>query len=137
MRVIRRLVRSYGRGRTLASKKIEKIRAKRTKRVRARMFGTDTKPRLCLFRSANHIYAQAIADDSKKTLAEASTLSKDVRETLSGLKKMDQAREIGKCVSKRLQAIGIEHVVFDRGRYLYHGRVKALAEAARETGLKF
>jgi len=121
----------------LASKKIEKIRAKRTKRVRARMFGTETKPRLCLFRSATHIYAQAIADDSQKTLAEASTLSKDLREKLSGMKKVDQAREVGKFVSKRLQAIGIERVVFDRGRYLYHGRVKALAEAAREAGLKF
>jgi len=101
------------------------------------MFGTETKPRLCLYRSANHIYVQAIADDSKKTLAEASTLSKDLRDGLSGLKKVDQAKEVGRRVSKRLQAIGIEHVVFDRGRYLYHGRVKALAEAAREAGLKF
>ncbi|PKN04434.1 MAG: 50S ribosomal protein L18 [Deltaproteobacteria bacterium HGW-Deltaproteobacteria-9] len=121
----------------MASKKIEKIRAKRTKRVRARMFGTDGKPRLSLFRSANHIYVQAIDDGLKKTLAEASTLSKDLREKLSGMKKVDQAREVGKFVSKRLQAIGIERVVFDRGRYLYHGRVKALAEAAREAGLKF
>lgn len=101
------------------------------------MSGTETKPRLCLFRSANHIYAQAIADDAKRTLAEASTLSKDLRDRLSGMKKMDQAKEVGKFVSKRLQAIGIEHVVFDRGPYLYHGRVKALAEAAREAGLKF
>lgn len=121
----------------MASKKIEKIRAKRIKRVRGRMFGTETKPRLCLFRSASHIYAQAIADDSQKTLAEASTLNKDLRDMLSGMKKVDQAREVGKCVSKRLLAIGIENVVFDRGRYLYHGRVKALAEAAREAGLKF
>jgi large subunit ribosomal protein L18 len=101
------------------------------------MFGTETKPRLCLFRSATHIYAQAVADDSQKTLAEASTLSKDLREKLPGMKKVDQAREVGKFVSKRLQAIGIERVVFDRGRYLYHGRVKALADAAREAGLKF
>lgn len=101
------------------------------------MFGTETKPRLCLFRSDNHIYAQAIADDSQKTLAEASTLSKDLRDLLSGLKKVEQAREVGKCVSKRLQAMGIKQVVLDRGRYLYHGRVKALAEAAREAGLKF
>ena len=135
--MLRMVVLSNERGRTLASKKIEKIRAKRTKRVRARMFGTDGKPRLSLFRSANHIYVQAIDDDLKKTLAEASTLSKDLREKLSGMKKVDQAREVGKFVSKRLQAIGIERVVFDRGRYLYHGRVKALAEAAREAGLKF
>jgi large subunit ribosomal protein L18 len=121
----------------LASKKIEKIRAKRTKRVRARIFGTDVKPRLSLFRSAIHIYVQAIDDNLKKTLAEASTLSEGLRGKLSGMKKVDQAREVGKFVSKRLQAIGIERVVFDRGRYLYHGRVKALAEAAREAGLKF
>jgi len=121
----------------LASKRIEKIRAKRTKRVRAKIFGTDVKPRLTLFRSAGHIYAQAIADDSQKTLAEASTLSKDLRTVLTGMKKVEQAREVGKYVSKRLQEIGIERVVFDRGRYLYHGRVKALAEAAREAGLKF
>jgi len=101
------------------------------------MFGTEKKPRLCLFRSATHIYAQAIADDSKKTLAEASTLNKDLRDILPGMKKVDQAKEVGKCVSKRLLAIGIDSVVFDRGRYLYHGRVKALAEAAREAGLKF
>ena len=127
----------YERGRTLASKKIEKIRAKRTKRVRAKIFGTDVKPRLSLFRSASHIYAQAIDDHSKITLAEVSTLSKDLRDGLSGLKKVDQAKQVGKLVSKRLQALGIESVVFDRGRYLYHGRVKALAEAAREAGLKF
>ena len=101
------------------------------------MFGTDAKPRLSLFRSASHIYVQAIDDNLKKTLAEASTLSEDLRGKLSGMKKVAQAREVGKSVSKRLQAIGIERVVFDRGRYLYHGRVKALAEAARETGLKF
>jgi large subunit ribosomal protein L18 len=121
----------------LASKKIEKIRTKRAKRVRAKMFGTDAKPRLSLFRSANHIYVQAIADDSQKTLAEASTVSKDLREAMAGLKKVEQAREVGKLVSKRLQAMGIERVVFDRGYYLYHGRVKALADAAREAGLKF
>lgn len=121
----------------MASKRIEKIRAKRTKRVRAKIFGTDVKPRLTLFRSASHIYVQAIADDTQKTLAEASTLSKDLRAALSGLKKVEQAREVGKYVSKRLQEIGIDQVVFDRGRYLYHGRVKALAEAAREAGLKF
>ena len=121
----------------MASKKIEKIRAKRAKRVRAKIFGTEAKPRLSLFRSADHIYVQAIDDHSKKTLAEASSLSKDLRQKLPGLKKADQAREVGKLVTQRLQAIGIERVVFDRGRYLYHGRVKALAEAAREAGLKF
>lgn len=105
--------------------------------MRSKIFGTGEKPRLCLFRSANHIYAQAIDDDAKKTLAEGSTLSKDLRNILPGLKKVDQAREVGRYVSKRLKEMGIEHVIFDRGRYLYHGRVKALAEAAREAGLKF
>lgn len=121
----------------MATKKIEKIRAKRIKRVRSRIFGTESKPRLCLFRSASHIYVQAIADDSRKTIAEASTLSKELRDQMPRLKKVDQAREVGKCLSKRLQAMGIDRVVFDRGRYLYHGRVKALADAARESGLKF
>lgn len=121
----------------MASKKIEKIRAKRKKRVRGKISGTETRPRLSVFRSAKQIYVQAIADDLGKTLAEASTLSKEIKGTLEGLKKADVAKEVGKLVSKRLQAIGIEHVVFDRGKYLYHGRIKALAEAAREAGLKF
>ena len=121
----------------MASKKIEKIRAKRKKRVRGKISGTETNPRLSVFRSAKQIYVQAIADDLGKTLAEASTLSKEIKGALESLKKADAAKEVGKLVSKRLQAIGIEHVVFDRGKYLYHGRIKALAEAARESGLKF
>lgn len=121
----------------MASKRIERIRAKRAKRVRAKIFGTDAKPRLSLFRSASHIYVQAVDDHMKRTLAEASTLSEDLRGKLSGMKKVDQAKEVGRSVSKKLRAIGIERVIFDRGRYLYHGRVKALAEAAREAGLKF
>jgi large subunit ribosomal protein L18 len=121
----------------LASKKIEKIRAKRKARVRAKIFGTEAKPRLSVFRSTLHIYVQAIADDRQRTLLEASTLSQELRGTLDQLKKVDQAKEVGKLVSKRLQAMGIEQVVFDRGRFLYHGRVKALAEAVREAGLKF
>lgn len=121
----------------MASKKVEKIRAKRKRRVRGKIFGTETRPRLSVFRSAKQIYVQAIADDLGKTLSEASTLSKEIIDTLEGLKKADAAKEVGKLVSKRLQAMGIEHVVFDRGKYLYHGRVRALAEAARESGLKF
>jgi len=121
----------------LASKKIEKIRIKRKKRVRGKIYGTETRPRLSLFRSAQHIYVQAIADDVGRTLAEASTLSKEIKGTLDGLKKVDAAKEVGKLVSEKLKAIGIERVVFDRGRYLYHGRVEALAHAARESGLKF
>ena len=121
----------------MASKKIEKIRIKRKKRVRGKISGTETRPRLSVFRSAKQIYVQAIADDVGKTVTEASTLSKEIKDTLGGLKKVDAAKEVGKLVSKKLQALGILQIVFDRGRYLYHGRVRALAEAARESGLKF
>ncbi len=121
----------------MATKKIEKIRIKRKKRVRGKVLGTETKPRLSVFRSATHIYVQAIADDAGKTLAEASTLSKELAETLKGLKKMEAARTVGKLVAKRLQDAGIKNCVFDRGWFLYHGRVKALADGAREGGLVF
>lgn len=121
----------------MSLKKREKIRIKRKARVRGKISGTLTRPRLSVFRSAKHIYVQAIADDVGKTLAEASTLNKEIKGTLDGLKKVEVAKEVGKLVSKRLKAIGIEQVVFDRGRYLYHGRVEALAFAARESGLKF
>lgn len=90
-----------------------------------------------MFRSANHIYVQAIADDVGKTLAAASTLSGELVGNLDGKKKVDAAKEVGKLISKRLKDLGVNEAVFDRGRYLYHGRVKALAEAARESGLKF
>jgi large subunit ribosomal protein L18 len=121
----------------VATKRIEKIRTKRKMRVRAKVTGTEKRPRLSVFRSAVHIYAQAIADDSGRTLAEASTLSKEVADSKAGLKKMDMARAVGRLIAKRLQEAGIEGVVFDRGRFLYHGRVKALADGAREAGLKF
>lgn len=125
------------RGKKLATKKIEKIRVKRRERVRGKIFGTEARPRLSVFRTAKHIYVQAIADDVGRTLAEASTLNKEIKGTVSGLKKIDAAKEVGKRVSEKLKALGIEHVVFDRGSYLYHGRVEALANAARESGLKF
>lgn len=121
----------------MATKRIEKIRTKRKKRVRGKVSGTEKRPRLSVFRSAVHIYVQAIADDSGKTLAEASTLSKELEGSLGALKKVDSARAVGALLAKRLQAIGIGEVVFDRGRFLYHGRVKSLAEGAREAGLKF
>lgn len=106
-------------------------------RVRSKVTGTEKKPRLSVFRSAVHIYVQAIADDSGRTLAEASTLSKELAEARAGLKKIDEAKAVGRLVAKRLKEVGIEDVVFDRGRFLYHGRVKALADGAREAGLKF
>lgn len=121
----------------MATKKVEKIRAKRKARVRGKITGTETRPRLAVFRSARHIYVQAVADDKACTLAEASTLSKELKETVCGMKKVEAAKEVGKLLSQRLISRGIEQVTFDRGRFLYHGRVKALAEAAREAGLKF
>jgi len=121
----------------LVSKKVEKSRIKRKLRVRRKIHGTETRPRLSVFRSARHIYVQAIDDNLGKTLTETSTLSKELRGTLDGLKKVEAAKEVGRLVSKRLKMMGVEQVVFDRGRYLYHGRVKALAGAVRESGLKF
>lgn len=121
----------------MATKKIERIRVKRKKRVRGKIRGTEKRPRLSVFRSAANIYAQVIADELGKTLAEASTISKELEGTLGGLKKVDAARAVGKLLAKRLRDAGIEEVVFDRGRFLYHGRVKALADGAREAGLKF
>ena len=121
----------------MATKRVEKIRAKRKARVRGKITGTESRPRLAVFRSTRHIYVQAIADDTACTLAEASTLSEELKDVISGLKKVDAAKEVGKLLSQRLMTRGIEQVTFDRGRFLYHGRVKALAEAAREAGLKF
>jgi len=118
-------------------KKIDRIRIKRKKRVRGKIAGTKLRPRLSVSRSSRHIYVQAIADELGRTLAEASTLSKEIRGTLGGIKKIDAAKAVGKLMAKRLLAKGITNAVFDRGRYLYHGRVKALAEAARESGLTF
>lgn len=120
-----------------STKKIDKIRMKRKKRVRGKIFGTESRPRLSVFRSSGHIYVQAIADDVGRTLAEASTMSNNLRTTVGSMKKIEAAKEVGKEVAKRLLSKGVTDVVFDRGRFLYHGRIKALAEAARESGLKF
>ena len=121
----------------MASKKTLKIREKREKRVRSKIAGTEVKPRLCVFRSDRHIYAQAINDVQGTTLATASTLSKDLTQKIKGRKKIEVAKEVGKLIATRLQTLGVEKIVFDRGRFLYHGRVKALADGARENGLKF
>ena len=108
-------------------------RAKRHNRVRARAIGTVERPRLNVFRSSNHIYAQVIDDSKGQTLVAASTLDKEVAEA----PKTAQAQAVGKLVAQRAKAAGISKVVFDRGGYLYHGRIKALAESAREGGLDF
>jgi large subunit ribosomal protein L18 len=112
-------------------------RYRRHKRVRAKIEGTSTHPRLCVFRSINHIYAQIIDDSKGNTLASASTLDSDVKSELDGKVKIERAKLVGTLVAKRALGKGIEQVVFDRGGYKYHGRVKALADAARQGGLKF
>ena len=95
------------------------------------------KPRLCVFRSLNHIYAQVIDDAKGHTLASASTLNPEFKSSLDGKAKTTQAELIGSLVARRIRSLGIEQVAFDRGGYKYHGRVKAVAEAARKEGLKF
>jgi large subunit ribosomal protein L18 len=121
----------------LASKKTLKVREKREKRVRGKLTGTAERPRLSVFRSDKHIYAQVVNDVQGTTIATASTLSRELAGKIRGIKKVEVAREVGKLIAARLQTLGVEKVVFDRGRFLYHGRVKALADGARESGLKF
>ncbi len=110
---------------------------KRKARVRRNIRQVSDRPRLCVFRSSKHIYAQVIDDGNGHTVASASTLEKDLRGTLTKSADVNAAAEIGKLVASRAVAAGVKDVVFDRGGYVYHGRVKALAEAAREGGLNF
>ena len=110
-------------------------RRKRHDRIRLTMAGTAGRPRLAVFRSLNHIYAQVIDDASGKTLAAASTVEKELRG--SKATKSEEAASIGKLIAERAKAANVSEVIFDRGGYLYHGRVKALADAAREGGLQF
>lgn len=110
-------------------------RRKRHARVRAKLSGTPARPRLNVFRSNKHIYAQLIDDVNGVTLASASTLDKDFGQESAA--NLEAAQKIGELVAKRAVEKGITSVVFDRGGYLYHGRVKALADAARENGLEF
>jgi len=112
-------------------------RERRRLRIRQRISGSAQRPRLSVFRSAKHIYAQAVDDVVGQTLAHASTLSRDVRSTLDEDSKLDAAKKVGKTIAKLLLEKGVDKVVFDRNGYLYHGRIRALAEAAREAGLKF
>jgi large subunit ribosomal protein L18 len=112
-------------------------RIRRHARVRKHMEGNPNVPRLNVFRSTAEIYAQLIDDEAGHTIAAASSIDHEMREKLSGLKKTEQARLVGKLVAERAKAKGIETVVFDRGGFQYMGRVKALADGAREAGLKF
>ena len=111
------------------------VRKKRHARVRTKLSGTQERPRLNVYRSNNHIYAQIIDDVNGVTLASASTLDKEL--TINGTGNIEAAKLVGNLVAKRATEKGVTVVVFDRGGYLYHGRVKALAEAAREAGLQF
>ena len=112
-------------------------RIKRRQRIRKRVKGTSGRPRLCVFRSAKHIYAQIIDDSSGLTLASASSTEADIRKQDTFESKVDMATFIGKQVGERAQGKGIKQVVFDRNGFLYHGRVKAVSEGARESGLEF
>jgi large subunit ribosomal protein L18 len=112
-------------------------RERRKLRIRKKITGTDARPRMSVFRSAKHIYAQVVNDVKGQTIAHVSTLSKDVKGTIGDDNKSDAAKKVGEAVAKVLLAKGIKKVVFDRNGYLYHGRIKALAEAARKAGLEF
>jgi len=112
-------------------------RARRHIRVRTQISGTPERPRLNVFRSLIEIYGQLIDDENGQTLVSASSIDHDLRNKMDGLKKTDQARKVGKELAERALAKGIKQVVFDRGGYRYIGRVKALADGAREGGLEF
>lgn len=117
--------------------KRRQARLKRQARVRRKVAGTVERPRLCIFRSAKHIYAQIIEDATGKTLVSASTLSKEIAEGLEASGNVAAARAVGSVVAKKALAKDIKEVVFDRNGFLYHGRIKGLADAAREAGLSF
>ena len=114
-------------------------RTLRQARVRRRVRGTDARPRLTVYRSLQHIYAQLISDESGKTLAAASTLSGELRDSLGGkrVKNKDAARKVGELIARKAKEAGVTRVVFDRNGFLYHGRVQSLAEGARASGLEF
>ena len=112
-------------------------RERRRFRIRKKISGSTERPRLSVYRTASHIYAQVVVDSDGRTLAAASTLSRDLKTTLDSDTKTDAAKKVGALIAKICLEKKIDKVVFDRNGYLYHGRVKALAEAAREAGLKF
>ena len=113
------------------------VREKKHKRIRNRFSGTAERPRLAVFRSNNHMYAQIIDDDAQNTLVSASTLQKEVKAELEKTNNVEAAVYLGKVIAERALEKGIKEVVFDRGGFIYQGKVKALADAAREAGLDF
>ncbi|MBX7078877.1 MAG: 50S ribosomal protein L18 [Nannocystaceae bacterium] len=120
----------------MSTKSIEQ-RLRRKARVRARVTGTTERPRLTVFRSNKHIYAQVIDDSTATSLVAVSTLSKTIKEQLGGQDKSGEAKVVGAAIAQACKGAGITKVVFDRNGYAYHGRISALAEAAREAGLEF
>ncbi len=120
----------------MSSERVEKLAA-RKHRVRRKVRGQDERPRLSVYRSLHHIYAQVISDDSGRTLAASSTMSPELKDSLKSRRSRAAASVVGKAIAQRCLDLNIKEVVFDRNGFLYHGRVKALAEAARAAGLKF
>jgi large subunit ribosomal protein L18 len=120
----------------MSSERVTKLAARRH-RVRRKVRGADERPRLSVYRSLHHIYAQVISDDSGRTLAASSTMSPDLKDGIKSKRSRQAASEVGKAIARRCLELNIKEVVFDRNGFLYHGRVKALADAAREAGLKF
>lgn len=121
----------------IIKKNRKKDTAKRHYRLRRKLHGTKERPRLSVYRSGRHIYAQLIDDEAKITLASAGTLDKLIKDNISSGANIKAAEEVGKLISAKAKEIGVECVIFDRGGNLYHGRVAALANAAREGGLLF
>lgn len=121
----------------MANTTTRSARQRRHTRVRNKINGINSRPRLCVFRSLNYIYAQIIDDSVGQTLASASDLDPEIKGEVAGKKKVESAELVGSLAAKRALSQGISKVVFDRGGYRYHGRIKALAEAARKAGLEF
>jgi large subunit ribosomal protein L18 len=113
------------------------VRQNKHRRIRSRLSGTPEKPRLSVFRSNNHMYAQVIDDEAGNTIVSASTVQEDVKKGLDKTNNVEAAKKLGEVIAKKALDNGIKTVVFDRGGYIYQGKVKALAEAAREAGLEF
>jgi large subunit ribosomal protein L18 len=120
-------------GEDMANRNRAAVRSAVHRRIRRKVQGSQERPRLAIYRSLNHIYAQVIDDENGRTLASASTTEKDLKGTTGG--NIEAAERVGRTIAERARAAGINQVVFDRGGYLYHGRVKALTDAAREAGL--
>lgn len=121
----------------MAKKSRNEARLRRHFRVRKKIFGTPERPRLNVFRSSKEIYVQLIDDYRGNTLASASSIDQELRPNMDGLSNIEQAQKVGQAIAERAKEIGINQVVFDRGGYKYSGRIKAMAEAAREGGLEF